>query len=91
VKVSSVPQIEGLSCHEFMDYIKKKPSIVKYFPDEKDWIHLDRHWICDVLYTIDTENFQEMINKALRSRKEKLEENQNLNVQMRPEFIAALE
>ena len=63
---------------------------MKYFPDEKDWVHLDRHWICDVIYTLDTENFQTMIDKAMKTRRERVEENRSLNLTMRPEFIEAL-
>ena len=63
---------------------------MKYFPDERDWVHLDRHWICDVLYTLDTENFQAMIDKAMKTRRERVEENRSLNITMRPEFLEAL-
>ena len=51
--VSSVPHIEVLTVEDFLDFARNKPSIVKYLPDEKDWLHLEKRWICDVLYTLD--------------------------------------
>ena len=29
--------------------------ILRYLPDERDWVHLDKHWICDIMYTVDTD------------------------------------
>jgi hypothetical protein len=26
---------------------------MRYLPDENDWNHLDKKWVCDVLYTMD--------------------------------------
>jgi len=45
---------------------------------------------CDVLYTNDTEAIQAMITKAMQERKKRLEQAQDLLVEMRPEFAAAL-
>jgi hypothetical protein len=42
-------------------------------PDERDWVHLDKHWICDIMFTVDTEGVQAMIDKAIKERKERLE------------------
>jgi hypothetical protein len=47
--------------------------LLKYLPDERDWQHLDKKWVCDVLYTKDTEGIQTMIKRAMVKRKEKLE------------------
>ena len=65
VKVSAVPQIEGLTVHDFLDFAKNKPSLLKYLPDQRDWVHLDKHWICDILYTLDKDGIQDMIDEAL--------------------------
>jgi DNA-binding protein YbaB len=45
--------------------------------------------VCDVLYTMDTEAVSAMVTKAMHDRKRKLEESQDLLVDMRPEFAAA--
>ena len=52
--MAAVPQIEGLTVEDFLKLARKKPALLKYLPDEKDWNHLDKKWVCDVLYTLDT-------------------------------------
>jgi hypothetical protein len=42
-------------------------------PDERDWNHIDKKWLCDVLYTNDSEGIQQSIETAMKKRKEKLE------------------
>ena len=59
-------------------------------PDEKDWNHLDKKWICDVLYTHDTVAVQNMITQSMQDRKKRLEQSKNQLVDMRPEFVQAL-
>jgi len=89
VKVAAVPQIEGLTVEDFLQHARKKPALLRYLPDERDWQHLDKKWVCDVLYTMDTEAVSAMVTKAMHDRKRKLEESQDLLVDMRPEFAAA--
>jgi hypothetical protein len=38
---------------------------LKYLPDEKDWLHLEKKWICDILYTLEKDGIQNMLDKAL--------------------------
>ena len=76
---------------DFLKYARKKPALMRYLPDEKDWNHLDKKWVCDVLYTKDQEGIQSMINSAIAARRKKLEKSQDLMVEMRPEFLHALQ
>ena len=52
MKVAAVPQIEGLKVEDFLKHARKKPALMRYLP-EKDWNHIDKKWVCDVLYTKD--------------------------------------
>ena len=90
VHVASVPQIEGLTIKDVLTFAKRNAQVLKHLPDERDWVHMDRKWICDVIYTLDKVNFQSLITKAATDRKARLEESRNLVVEMRPEFAAAL-
>ena len=63
--MSAVPQIEGLTVEDFLTHARRKAPLLRYLPDEKDWHHLDKKWVCDVLYTKDTVAIQEMINAAV--------------------------
>jgi hypothetical protein len=88
--VAAVPQIEGLTVEDLLDLARGNQALLKHLPDERDWVHIDRKWVCDILYTLDKNNFQNVINTAIKSRKERLENSRNLMVEMRPEFAQAL-
>ena len=88
--VVSVPQIEGLTVEDILQVFRASPNLLKYLPDERDWVNLDRKWLCDVLYTLDKANFQTIIDKAIKARKERLSASKNLLIEMRPEFAQAL-
>jgi hypothetical protein len=70
--------------------MKTKANLRKYFPDERDWLTLDKKWICDVLFTLDEAGIEKMVKDAKAGRKIKLEDHQDLIVEMRPEFATAL-
>ena len=86
-----MPQIEGLTVQDFLNYARTRPALLKHLPDERDWVHMDKGWICDLLYTLDSDGIQAMINAAMDERKLKVELSRHLNVHMRPEFAQALE
>ncbi|KEJ82421.1 hypothetical protein OXYTRIMIC_091 [Oxytricha trifallax] len=90
VMVAAVPQIEGLTADDFLDYAKNKPSLLSYLPDQSDWLHLDKKWICDVLLSLDKEGINLMVLEAKQKRRERLDQSQNLIVHMKPEFVQAL-
>ena len=52
-----MPQIEGLTVEDILEMYRGNIQILKYLPDERDWQHLDRKWLCDVLYSLDKANF----------------------------------
>ena len=90
MKVAVVPQIEGLAVEDFQKYAKTNPDILKFLPNERDWNHIDKKWLCDVLFTHDDKGITELVEKAIKARKARLEQSQNLLVEMKPEFEQAL-
>ena len=76
---------------DFLNYARARPALLKHLSDERDWVHMDKGWICDLLYTLDSDGIQAMINAAMDERKLKVELSRHLNVHMRPEFAQALE
>ena len=90
MKVAAVPQIEGLTVSNFLEYARADPSLLKYLPDPRDWVHIDKKWVCDILYTLDSKGIQEIIDGCMETRKIKVELSKHLNVNMRPEFAQAL-
>jgi len=73
VKVAAVPQIEGLTIEDFLKQAKKKANVPKLVPDERDWSHLDKKWVCDVMYSVDTQTVNDMISIAVKARKHRIE------------------
>jgi uncharacterized phage-like protein YoqJ len=64
---------------------------MKHLPDKRDWDHMDRKWLSDILNTVDRVKFEKMIKDAAKERKTRLEEKRNLVVEMRPEFAQAFQ
>ncbi|KEJ82494.1 hypothetical protein OXYTRIMIC_198 [Oxytricha trifallax] len=64
--------------------------MLQFLPDQCDWIHLDKRWICDVLMTIDRNGISDMVHQAKQQRLDKMNKSKNLLVNMRPEFAQAL-
>ena len=75
MKVAVIPQIDGLTTEDFEQFAKSKPLFLKWLlPNERDWNHIDKKWMCDVLYTKDAAGFQDMVMKAIVERKKKIEQ-----------------
>jgi hypothetical protein len=59
-------------------------------PDERGWNHIDKKWVCDVIFTVDSVGFEQMLNNALQERRARLDQSQDSIIEMRPEFANAL-
>ena len=46
---------------------------MRHLPDERDWDHMDRKWLSDILFTVDKVKFEKMIKDSVKARKERLE------------------
>lgn len=73
VKVACVPQFEGLTIKALEKFGRPKADIMKCLPNEADLSHIDKKWLCDVIYTKDQAGIQQLIEKAIKERKDKLE------------------
>ena len=62
-----------MTVDDFLAYAKTKPNLMRYLPNQRDWHHLDKKWVCDVLYTVETDAVSKLIEDALKKRKDKLE------------------
>jgi hypothetical protein len=51
---------------------------------------LDKKWLCDVLYSLDMHGIKQMIDHAMKLRRDKVEQSQDMIVEMKPEFAEAL-
>ena len=76
---------------DFFNYAKTRPAVLRHLPDERDWVHTDKPWIWNLMYTLDSVGIQQMVDAAMAERKIKVELSRHLNVRMRTEFAQALE
>ena len=53
VIVAAVPQIEGLTVEDILELAEKHANTMKFLPDKRDWDHMDRKWLSDVMNTVD--------------------------------------
>ena len=74
-----------------LDFARLHDEVKMYLPDEKDWVHLDRQWLGDVLYTLDAQAIDTMVKRTLEERQQKIEESRDELIDMKPEFAEALE
>jgi hypothetical protein len=65
--------------------------VLRHLPDERDWDHMDRKWLADILYTVDRVSFERIIKDAVKARRDRLEEKNDMNVVIRPEFAQAFQ
>jgi hypothetical protein len=72
-----------------LDLAKTSNNALRHLPDERDWEGINRKWLADILFTVEKAKFEKAIKDAVKARKERIEEKNNLLVDMRPEFAAA--
>ena len=82
-----MPQIEGLTVEDMLELAKTSPNTLKHLQDERDWDGLNRKWVADILFTVERAKFEKIIKDAVKARKERLEEKNNLLVAMRPSLL----
>ena len=70
--VAAVPQIEGLTVEDMMELAYTSQKAMRHLPIERDWDHMDRKWLSDVLYTVERVKFEQAIKDAVKARKERL-------------------
>jgi hypothetical protein len=82
--------IEGLQISELLKFIETIKNASTYFPDVRDWMHVDRKWLCDVLYSLDADGFDKFVRKCLDDKRKRTETVKGLVVPIRAEFAEAL-
>ena len=49
-----------------LELAKGTPNTLKFLPDKRDWDHMDRKWLSDVLFTVDRVKFEKKIKDAAK-------------------------
>ena len=75
-----------------LELAKTSPDALKHLPDELDWDGLNRKWVADILCTFERAKLEKLIKDAVKAcKEERLEEKNNLLVEMRPKFAQAFQ
>ena len=59
--------------------------------NERDILHLHRHYISTIIYSLVGKPFREWVDKRIVERNQKLEEKHNMTVMLDPEVAAILQ
>ena len=82
-----VPQIEGLTIPEILEFGRSNWDILDYLPEHKDCRLPSREFLWNVLNTLIRNKFQAFIKFKLAKREKKMIDKRNLGVKILPEFI----
>ena len=85
-----MPKINGLAVSDLMAYAKTNATVMKHMPEMDEWIHFDRQWICDVIYTIEPDRFDKHIVNQLVKRRLQVKEKEKSLIGIKSEFVVAL-
>ena len=82
MKRLTVPHFDDLTLEEFIKFAKDHPEALKYLPDERDLLNLQRQYIIDIIYTVIGQPFKEWVDERILIRNNKLKVTRNLDIAM---------
>jgi len=91
-RVYVVPQLEGLSIGDMLEWANKYPEVAKALPAEpRDIDHLHRKYISSIIYTLVGEPFKQWVTERREANNQKSADTNNLTVMLDPEIAAILQ
>ena len=72
VKHIAIPQYEGLTINDMLEYVEDKPVCMRYLPVEKEVHKLPRQYLANVIHSVKGENFQRWVDQRVKERNEKI-------------------
>ena len=87
VVVIKVPQFKGLRVKEIIKFASNHIEIAKLLPKYSYEKEPNREWLCNVVNSLLTREFNEFIESKENIRKQVLIQSQNISIAAKPEFI----
>ena len=85
-----VPQFEGLSTKDILNWAKSYPEVALALPIEQREVEkLYRQYIINVVYTLVGSPFKKWVDKVLEDRSKRITEEKNLAIELDPEILKA--
>ena len=88
IKNIGVPQYEGLSTADILDYSKDYPTVAEALPSEpREVDKLHRQYVINVVYTLVGDPFRLWMEGVMQARDAKIKEERNLGIDLDPEIL----
>ena len=87
VKVWQVPQIKGLKISHILEFARAKVDIDSYLFDYEYRNEPNRAWICNVINSLITEDFQGFVSSKIKERVKHVVMAKRMNEKALPEFV----
>ena len=89
VKVIHVPHFDGLTLDTMLGFAQQHPQISQYLPAiQREIEKMPRHYIANVIYTVVGDAFQDWVSEQIDARNEKIKAEQDIMIEMDPEYAA---
>ena len=88
VKQLGVPQYEGLSTNDVLDWAKGYPEVTEALPTEpREVDKLLRQYVINVVYTLVGDAFRLWVEEVMHARDARITEERNLGIELDPEIL----
>ena len=87
VILTKVSQYEGLKVKDLLRFAKSKTEIDQFLPEYSYNKEPNREWLCNMINTLITDEFQEFIKMKVEKRNKEIISSQNLGIKATSEFV----
>ena len=87
IKVVKVLHYKGLRICDILKFTSTKINIADYMPEYEYNKEPNREWVCNIVNTLLSDDFEEIIDQRVNERKESLINSQNFRITAKTEFI----
>ena len=91
VKVIAVPQFEGLTLDEILEFGLSFREVVDALPIMKEIRKMPRSYICNVIYTLVGEPFQKWVMERCQMRNDRLAKDHSTAIELDPRVYEAFQ
>jgi len=89
VKVLPVPQFEGLTINDMLDYARQDSKVMECLPAaEGEILKLPRQYIANLIYTVVGDAFADWVEDRITQRNYKIATERDLMIEMDAEIAA---
>ena len=88
VKTLHVPQYKNLTLEKILDFIRDKPRVSQYLPDEVDLPKIPKAWVVSVCAAVVGEPFKAWVGDRVEERNALMAERKEVMIAMDPQMAA---